>query len=77
MDDQNGGEMKGEKDMHWMMWIFWGSLAAVFAGSYLVDFLTRRKYSLSKPEKTLNQNLAEAEARREVGRHNDQGGGMF
>ncbi|MDN7245630.1 hypothetical protein QWY16_09185 [Planococcus shenhongbingii] len=61
--------------MHWMMWIFWGSLAALFLGSYLVDVLTRRKYSLGQQEKTLNQNLAEAEARREAGR-SDQGG-MF
>lgn len=62
--------------MHWMMWIFWGSLAALFLGSYLVDVLTRGKYNLSKQEKTLNQNLAEAEARRDAGRDNNQGG-MF
>lgn len=62
--------------MHWMMWIFWGSLAALFIGGYLVDFLTRGKYNFKKKENTLNQNLAEADARREAGRHNDQGG-MF
>lgn len=62
--------------MHWMMWIFWSSLAALFLGSYLVDVLTKRKYNLTKQEKTLNQNLAEADARREVGQHNNQGG-MF
>lgn len=62
--------------MHWMMWIFWGSLAALFVGSYLVDVLTRRKYNLNKKENTLNQNLAEAEARRDAGQNNNQGG-MF
>lgn len=62
--------------MHWMMWIFWGFLAAVFVVSYLVDVLTGKKYSLNKQEKTLNQNLAEADVRREAGRNNNQGG-MF
>lgn len=62
--------------MHWMMWIFWGFFAALFLGSYLVDVLTRRKYNLTKPEKTSNQNLAEADATRDVGRHNNQGGGF-
>ncbi|MDN7242272.1 hypothetical protein QWY14_10705 [Planococcus sp. N028] len=62
--------------MHWMMWIFWGSFAALFLGSFLVDVLTRRKYSLNKPEKTLNQNLAEAGALRDVEQHNNQSG-MF
>lgn len=63
--------------MHWMMWVFWGSLAVLFISAYLVDFLTRGKYSFNKKEKTLNQNLAEAEAQREAGRHNNQGGGTF
>ena len=62
--------------MYWIMWIFWGFLAALFLGSFLVDVLTRRKYSFARQEKTLNQNLAEADARREAGRHSDQGG-MF
>ncbi|TWT13170.1 hypothetical protein [Planomicrobium sp. CPCC 101079] len=62
--------------MHWMMWIFWGSFAALFLGSYLVDVLTRRKYSLNRQEKTSNQNLAEAAALRDVGRNNNQSG-MF
>ena len=62
--------------MHWMMWVFWSFLASLFLGSYLVDVLTRKKYSLNKQEKTLNQNLAEADARREIGRNNDHGG-MF
>ncbi|PSL41058.1 hypothetical protein B0H99_103192 [Planomicrobium soli] len=62
--------------MHWIMWIFWGSVAVIFLGSYLVDVLTRRKYNLNKQEKTLNQNLAEAAALRDVGRHNNQNG-MF
>jgi len=62
--------------MHWMMWIFWGTLAAIFFGSILVDVLTKRKYSMSKPEKTLNQNSAEADARRQAGQNNHQGG-MF
>ncbi|MBT2583454.1 hypothetical protein [Planococcus sp. ISL-109] len=62
--------------MHWMMWIFWGFFAVLFLGSYLVDVLTGRKYSLNKKEKTLNQKLAEADARREAGRNNNQSG-MF
>ena len=62
--------------MHWMMWVFWGALAALFIISYLVDVLTKRKYSLKKQENTLNQNQAEADARREAGRNNNQGG-MF
>lgn len=60
--------------MHWMMWIFWGSLAAIFLIGYLVDVLTKRKYSLNKQEKTLNQNSAEADARRQAGQNNHQGG---
>ncbi|MGI2326747.1 hypothetical protein [Planococcus sp. YIM B11945] len=62
--------------MHWMMWFFWGSLAILFLSSYLVDVLTRRKYSLTRQEQTLNQNLAQADALRDVGRQSDQGG-MF
>ncbi|MFJ7826667.1 hypothetical protein [Psychrobacillus sp. NPDC096623] len=60
--------------MHWVMWIIWGSIAALILGSYLVDVLTRRKYNLNKQEKTLNQNSAEADALREVERFNNQSG---
>lgn len=66
--------MKGEKCMHWVMWIIWGSVAALILVSYLVDVLTRRKYNLNKQEKTLNQSSAEADALREVGRNNNQSG---
>lgn len=62
--------------MHWMMWIFWGTLAAIFIISFVVDILTKKKYNLSKQEKTLNQNSAEADARRHAGQNNHQGG-MF
>lgn len=60
--------------MHWVMWIIWGSVAALILVSYLVDVLTRRKYNLNKQEKTLNQSSAEADALREVGRNNNQSG---
>lgn len=30
--------------MHWVMWVFWGSILTLLVGSYLVDFLTGRKY---------------------------------
>ena len=60
--------------MHWVMWIIWGSVAALILGSYLVDVLTRRKYSLNKQGNTLNQSSAEADALREVGRYNNQSG---
>ena len=62
--------------MHWMMWIFWGTLAAIFIISFVVDILTKRKYSLNKQENTLNQNMAEAEAKRQAGQNSHQGG-MF
>ncbi len=60
--------------MHWMMWIFWGTLAAIFIIAYIVDVLTKRKYSLSKQENTSNQNAAEADARRQAGQNNNQSG---
>ncbi|WP_342601214.1 hypothetical protein MHB48_09600 [Psychrobacillus sp. FSL H8-0483] len=60
--------------MHWGMWIFWGSIAALLIGTYLVDFLTGRKYNFKEQEKTFNQNSAEADAPREVGRYNHQSG---
>lgn len=69
-------EMKGGSCMHWMMWVFWGFFAAIFIVAYLVDVLTRRKYSLNTQEKTLNQNIAEANARRDIGQNNNHGG-MF
>lgn len=53
-----------------------GFIASVFLGSYLVDVLTKRKYSLDKHEKTLNQNIAEADALRHAGQNSHQGG-MF
>lgn len=56
------------------MWFFWGSIAALIIGSYLVDFFTRRKYHLKEQEKTLNQNSAEADALRDVERYNHQNG---
>lgn len=58
--------------MHWIMWVFWISVATLILGSYIFDFLTGRKYSLKRQEKTLNQNLSEADALREVGRYNHQ-----
>lgn len=60
--------------MHWVMWVFWGSVATLIIGSYLLDFLNGRKYNLKGQEKTLNQNLAEADALREVDRYNHQNG---
>lgn len=69
-------KMKGDEYMHLMMWIFWGSFGALLLGSYLVDVLTRRKYNLTKQEKTLNQNSAEANALRDAGNNNNQSG-MF
>ncbi|CEG21442.1 hypothetical protein BN1080_00352 [Planococcus massiliensis] len=59
--------------MHWMMWLFWGSLAAIFLVAFLVDKVTRGKYTPYKSENTLNQNSAEAEARRHAGRGDNQG----
>ena len=56
--------------------VFGGFFAALFLGSYLVDVSTRGEHDLNKQEKTLNQNLAESDARREVGRNNNQIG-MF
>ena len=60
--------------MHWVMWVFWGSGAMLIIGSYLLDFLTGRKYNLKGQEKTLNQNSAKADALREVDRYNHQNG---
>ncbi|ALS74798.1 hypothetical protein AUC31_05985 [Planococcus rifietoensis] len=62
--------------MHWMMWIFWGFFGALFIGSYVVDKLTKKKYSLDKKEKTLNQSTAEADASRHTVRSNHESG-MF
>ena len=59
-----------------MMWVFWGTLAAILIISFVVDIVTKKKYNLSKQEKTLNQNSAEADARRQAGQNNHQGG-MF
>ena len=60
--------------MHWIMWCFWGLLAALVIGGYAVDYLTKGKYKINKQEKSLNQNVAEADAIRDVGRYNNQSG---
>lgn len=44
--------------MHWIMWIFWGSIATLVVGIHLLSFLTGRKYNFEEQEKSLNQNLA-------------------
>ena len=62
--------------MHWIMWVLWGSLAAVVVGGYVVDVLTKRKYNLKKPENSSNQNLAEADALRDASRYNNQSTGL-
>lgn len=62
--------------MHWMMWIFWGFFGALFVGSYIMDKLTKKKYSLGKADKSLNQSTAEADARRQATRNNHESG-MF
>lgn len=58
--------------MQWFMWIFWGTIAVLIIGGFLVDRLTGRKYDRSKVENSLNQNMAEANALREVDRYNHQ-----
>ena len=60
--------------MHWVMWIFWGFIVTLIAGSYLVDFLTGRKYNFKEQEKSLNQNSAGSDSLREVSRHDQQNG---
>ncbi|HJF34323.1 MAG TPA: hypothetical protein K8V56_21375 [Sporosarcina psychrophila] len=60
--------------MHWMMWIFWGSIVTLLVGSYVVDFLTGRKYDFKEKKKSLNQNSASADSLREIGRHDQQNG---
>ena len=62
--------------MHWVMWVFWGFFVTLLVGSYLVDFLTGRKYNFKEQEKSLNQNSAGNDTLREVGR-NDQQNGPF
>lgn len=69
-------KIKGGKGMHWVMWIVWGSVAALILGSFLVDVLSRKKYNLNKKENSLNQNVAEADALREIGRYNNQSGSL-
>jgi hypothetical protein len=58
--------------MQWFMWIFWGTIAVLIIGGFLVDRLSGRKYDRSKVENSLNQNMAEANALREVDRYNHQ-----
>lgn len=65
---------RGGNIMHWVMWIFWGSIVTLIVGIYLVDFLTGWKYSIKGQEKSLNQNSAGADSLREVGRHDQQNG---
>ena len=62
--------------MHWMMWIFWGFFGALLIGSYIVDRLTKKKYSLDRKGNTLNQDSAKADALRQAGRNNNESG-MF
>ena len=58
------------------MWIFWGFFVVVMAGAFLVDLLSGRKRNFEGKEKSLNQNMAESDAIREVGRI-DQNTGPF
>jgi len=60
--------------MHWFMWVFWGVIAALVIGGYLVDFLSKGKYDRSDADRSLNQNFAEADALREVNRHTNETG---
>lgn len=62
--------------MHWVMWIIWGSVAALILGSYLVDVFSKKKYNLNKKENSINQTVAEADALREIGRYNSQSGSL-
>ena len=55
--------------MHWLMWVFWGSILTLLVGSYLTDFFTGPKYDLKEQEKSLNQNSAGDDSLREVARH--------
>jgi len=56
------------------MWFFWGSIATLLVGVYLVSFLTRGKYNFKEQEKSLNQNSAGNDILREVGRIDQQFG---
>ncbi len=51
-----------------MHWFFWGSIVAFLVVINLVDFLTGRKSNFGEQEKSLNQNVAEADALRNVER---------
>ncbi|WP_318615258.1 hypothetical protein [Sporosarcina sp. YIM B06819] len=51
-----------------MHWIFWGSIVAFLVVINLISSLTGRNNNFSKWEKSLNQNTAESDALREVGR---------
>lgn len=55
-----------------MHWIFWGSIATFLVVINLVSFLTGRKDNSNEREKSLNQNVAGADALREVGRIDHQ-----
>jgi len=54
--------------MHWIMWIFWGSIITLIVGVHLMSFLTNRKHNFKEQEKSLNQNSAGNDTLREVGR---------
>ena len=60
--------------MHWVMWVFWGSMVTLIVGGYLVDFLSGRKYSFNEREKSLNQNSAGSDSLREAARRDEQNG---
>ena len=60
--------------MHWVMWVFWGSMVTLIVGGYLVDFLTGQKYNFNEQEKSLNQNSAESDSLREAARRDEQNG---
>ena len=63
---------RGGNVMHWIMWIFWGSILTLLIGVYLVSFLTRQKYDFKEQEKSFNQNSAGNDTLREVGRIDQQ-----
>lgn len=65
---------RGVSVLHWVMWVFWGSVVTLFVGSYLVDFLTGRKYDFKEQENTYNQNSAIADSQRDVVRRDHQDG---
>ncbi len=55
---------RGWDVMHWIMWVFWGSIVTLIVGGYLVDLLTGRKFDFEEQEKSLNMNSAIADSLR-------------